>query len=124
LSTTLVLGILKGIGGFRGSGSYSPKQKIIQKRDKKLLAHHHPHHSILSILSNIPYQGGAIIGVFMIWALKEALLGYIGLLLNAPYKIDRMVWMRLGIIIDYSYLLYFCYQWAIVTKGAKLSGSL
>jgi hypothetical protein len=24
--------------------------------------------------------------------------GYIGLLLNAPYKIDSMVWMRLGYI--------------------------
>jgi hypothetical protein len=24
-------------------------------------------------------------------------MGYIGLLLNAPYKIDSMVWMRLGL---------------------------
>jgi hypothetical protein len=31
----------------------------------------------------------------MIWALKEAFMGYIGLLLNAPYKIDSMVWMRM-----------------------------
>jgi hypothetical protein len=23
-------------------------------------------------------------------------MGYVGLLLNAPYKIDSMVWMRLG----------------------------
>jgi hypothetical protein len=25
-------------------------------------------------------------------------MGYIGLLLNAPYKIDSMVWMRLGMM--------------------------
>jgi hypothetical protein len=25
-------------------------------------------------------------------------MGYIGLLLNAPYKIDSMVWMRIGIM--------------------------
>jgi hypothetical protein len=24
-------------------------------------------------------------------------MGYVGLLLNAPYKIDSMVWMRLGL---------------------------
>jgi hypothetical protein len=29
--------------------------------------------------------------------LKEALDGYIGLLLNAPYKIDSMMWMRMVI---------------------------
>jgi hypothetical protein len=38
-----------------------------------------------------------IIGVFMIQALKGAFMGYIGLLLNAPYKIDSMVWMRMWI---------------------------
>jgi hypothetical protein len=27
-------------------------------------------------------------------------MGYIGLLLNAPYKIDSMVWMRLGLCCD------------------------
>jgi hypothetical protein len=26
-------------------------------------------------------------------------MGYIGLLLNAPYKIDSMVWMRLWIML-------------------------
>jgi hypothetical protein len=31
----------------------------------------------------------------MIQALKGAFMGYIGLLLNAPYKIDSMVWMRM-----------------------------
>jgi hypothetical protein len=35
----------------------------------------------------------------MIQALKEAFMGYIGLLLNAPYKIDSMVWMRLMMIV-------------------------
>jgi hypothetical protein len=42
-----------------------------------------------------PIRGGAIIGVFMIQAYKGAFMGYIGLLLNAPYKIDSMVWMSL-----------------------------
>jgi hypothetical protein len=30
-------------------------------------------------------------------------MGYIGLLLNAPYKIDSMVWMRIWI----SFILFF-----------------
>jgi hypothetical protein len=34
-------------------------------------------------------------------------MGYIGLLLNAPYKIDSMVWMRL--IIDIFRLIYVCF---------------
>jgi hypothetical protein len=37
-----------------------------------------------------PIRGGAIIGVFMIQALKGAFMGYIGLLLNDPYKRDRI----------------------------------
>jgi hypothetical protein len=32
----------------------------------------------------------------MIQALKGAFMGYIGLLLNAPYKRDRLMWMRCG----------------------------
>jgi hypothetical protein len=59
------------------------------------------------ILSNIPYQGGAIIGVFMIQALKGAFMGYRGLLLNAPYKIDSMVWMRMRMML--LNLLLICY---------------
>jgi hypothetical protein len=47
------------------------------------------------ILSNIPYQGGGDYrGIYDI-GLKRAFMGYIGLLLNAPYKIDSMVWMRM-----------------------------
>jgi hypothetical protein len=37
-----------------------------------------------------PIRGGAIIGAFMIWALKGAFMGYIGLLLKDPYKRDRI----------------------------------
>jgi hypothetical protein len=45
---------------------------------------HHPHQLNL-ILSNIPYQGGGDYrGIYDI-----------GLLLNAPYKIDSMMEMRL-----------------------------
>jgi hypothetical protein len=35
-------------------------------------------------------------------------MGYIGLLLNAPYKIDSMVWMRLGLVLflNLSYILF------------------
>jgi hypothetical protein len=39
-------------------------------------------------------------------------MGYIGLLLNAPYKIDSIVWMRLMIMLflsrlsDLNYLLF------------------
>jgi hypothetical protein len=36
-------------------------------------------------------------------------MGYIGLLLNAPYKIDRMVWMMLGLISYYFFCLLFSY---------------
>jgi hypothetical protein len=38
----------------------------------------------------LSYQGGGDIGVFMIQALKGAFMGYIGLLLNDPYKRDRI----------------------------------
>jgi hypothetical protein len=38
--------------------------------------------------------------------LKWAFMGYIGLLLNAPYKIDSMVWMRLVI----SFVILLCFS--------------
>jgi hypothetical protein len=41
----------------------------------------------------------------MIQALKGAFMGHIGLLLNAPYKIDSMMWMRLVI----SFCMFFAY---------------
>jgi hypothetical protein len=34
-------------------------------------------------------------------------MGYIGLLLNAPYKIDSMVWMRLWILFVVLFMLMF-----------------
>jgi hypothetical protein len=54
--------------------------------------------NIIPISSHHPisYQGGGDYrGIYDI-GLKGAFMGYIGLLLNAPYKIDSMVWMRLG----------------------------
>jgi hypothetical protein len=72
----------------KGMSLYSPPNHAQQAKgyplkEKNIISNK----SILSLLSNIPYQGGGvIIGVFM---------GYIGLLLNAPYKIDSMVWMSL-----------------------------
>jgi hypothetical protein len=33
-------------------------------------------------------------------------MGYIRLLLNAPYKIDSMVWMRLGYVSFFVFLLF------------------
>jgi uncharacterized membrane protein len=55
--------------------------------------------SIIRILSHhtISYQGGGDYRGIYDTGLKGALEGYIGLLLNAPYKIDSMVWMRLGL---------------------------
>jgi hypothetical protein len=58
---------------------------------------HHQHYPINLILSNIPYQGGGDYrGIYDI-GFKRGFMGYIGLLLNAPYKIDSMVWMRCGL---------------------------
>jgi hypothetical protein len=34
-------------------------------------------------------------------------MGYIGLLLNAPYKIDSMVWMRIWISFIFVFLCLF-----------------
>jgi hypothetical protein len=46
-------------------------------------------------------------------------MGYIGLLLNAPYKIDSMVWMMLMMMIFVlSVFKLFCFtDWAIRTGG-------
>jgi hypothetical protein len=46
-------------------------------------------------------------------------MGYIGLLLNAPYKIDSMVWMRLMMTLVFLLVLscFFCCLWAIGTRG-------
>jgi hypothetical protein len=52
-------------GWFEGISSYSPKKNIIGMRLCNT-NEHHPHQSILSLLSILsPIRGGAIIGVFM-----------------------------------------------------------
>jgi hypothetical protein len=66
-------------------------------QDKQCHSNHHQHYPHPPLYP-ISYQGGAIIGVFMIQALKGALWGILGLLLNAPYKIDSMMGMRLMMI--------------------------
>jgi hypothetical protein len=44
-------------------------------------------------------------------------MGYIGLLLNAPYKIDSMVWMRIGIIFGCTcFSLFVFFDLANLTK--------
>jgi hypothetical protein len=92
---TLVLCILGYRPGFGGLVRIALlKTKLVAKKRKKERNEIHPHHTLYPI----SYQGGAIIGVFMIQALKGAFMGYIGLLLNAPYKIDSMVWMMMRIL--------------------------
>jgi hypothetical protein len=54
--------------------------------------------SILSLSGGGDYRGIYDIG------LKWAFMGYIGLLLNAPYKIDSMVWMRIWMMFCYMLL--------------------
>jgi hypothetical protein len=44
-------------------------------------------------------------------------MGYIGLLLNAPYKIDSMVWMSLMSFVYSLLSISPVYAWAKVTKG-------
>jgi hypothetical protein len=45
-------------------------------------------------------------------------MGYIGLLLNAPYKIDSMVWMSLWISTALQLVsVYLCFWLAKLTKG-------
>jgi hypothetical protein len=56
----------------------------------------HQHNLILISSIYLSYQGrGDYRGIYDT-GLKGAFMGYIGLLLNAPYKIDSMVWMRWG----------------------------
>jgi hypothetical protein len=61
---TLILCFLGYVTGFRGSVHIADYYHT----DECVLTYlqHHRHHLNLSLLSNIPYQGGAIIGVFMI----------------------------------------------------------
>jgi hypothetical protein len=55
--------------------------------------------NLLLILSNIPYQGGGDYRGIYDTGLKRGFMGYMGLLLNAPYKIDSMVWMTLMMMV-------------------------
>jgi hypothetical protein len=41
-----------------------------------------------------------VLGYLENTGLKGAFMGYIGLLLNAPYKIDSMVWMSLMMLVS------------------------
>jgi hypothetical protein len=49
-------------------------------------------------------------------------MGYIGLLLNAPYKIDSMVWMRLMMIcmIIYYSVFVFVVLWGLSEPEGKM----
>jgi hypothetical protein len=47
-------------------------------------------------------------------------MGYIGLLLNAPYKIDSMVWMRLMM----SFVIYFGFDFLSLSCGYMNPGDL
>jgi hypothetical protein len=56
----------------------------------------------------ISFQGGGDYrGIYDI-GFKRGFMGYIGLLLNAPYKIDSMVWMSLIRISFLLLLLVIC----------------
>jgi hypothetical protein len=56
---------------------------------------HYPHQTHLNLPYLLSGGGGDYRGIYDV-GLKRGFMGYIGLLLNAPYKIDSMVWMRLG----------------------------
>jgi hypothetical protein len=87
LGVTLILGNL-GVWGFKGGLVRIAKMKLTHQIYRVELDTNHIY--IYPIILS-PIRGGAIIGVFMIQALKEAFMGYVGLLLNAPYKIDSMM---------------------------------
>jgi hypothetical protein len=97
----VILGVNPGFAHFKdiclvlGFGSISPEKRA-NKSHSKYIYEPHRHHLNLSPLSIYPIRGGGDYrGIYDI-GFKRGFMGYIGLLLNAPYKIDRMVWMRLG----------------------------
>jgi intracellular septation protein A len=49
-------------------------------------------------------------------------MGYIGLLLNAPYKIDSMVWMRMEMmfVMFFVFFRYLCFFIWLNKPGVKL----
>jgi hypothetical protein len=87
----MVLGILKAYGYFIGMVRIAHASLLIrifhERRNISTYSSHHP----------ISYQGGGDYRGIYDRGLKRGFMGYIGLLLNAPYKIDSMVWMRYGL---------------------------
>jgi hypothetical protein len=77
------------------------------------------HISVISIYP-ISYQGGGDYrGIYDI-GFKGALWGYTGLLLNAPYKIDSMVWMKMMMMLCVSvFLLILCCCFGYRNQGRK-----
>jgi H+/Cl- antiporter ClcA len=88
LSTTLVLGILEDIGGLGGLVRIAQSKYQKQKNTftSKYTSSASSQSYSLSILS--PIRGGAIIGVFMIQALKGALCGVYRPFIECPLQ-DR-----------------------------------
>jgi hypothetical protein len=79
--------------------------------------------TILIILSNIPYQGGGDYrGIYDI-GLKRGFMGYIGLLLNAPYKRDSMVWMWMWMMLwNLLCFLTLCLGFGLYEPEGKIGG--
>jgi hypothetical protein len=81
--------------GFGGVVRIAQETAKKSEKIREIENYQHHHHLNLSILSG---GGGNYRGIYDI-GLKRGLLWDIGLLLNAPYKIDSMVWMRIGMSI-------------------------
>jgi hypothetical protein len=81
----------EGIGPILGSGSYSPLGSLEQSQTREIKdeIYQASSPSILSLSGGSDYRGIYDIGF------KRGFMGYVGLLLNAPYKIDSMMGMRL-----------------------------
>jgi hypothetical protein len=81
------------------------------------LEQNHQHYLNQSLLSIYPIRGGRYRDTYD-RGFKRGFMGYIGLLLNAPYKIDSIVWMRLVLIsfvVVFSFFLFFC--WLYEPRG-------
>jgi hypothetical protein len=85
--------------------SYSPV-KILTHLSGPDTSLHHRHHLNLSLYP-ISYQGGGDYRSIYDIGFKRGFMGYIGLLLNAPYKIDRMMGCVCGLVSLYGFLLLF-----------------
>jgi hypothetical protein len=88
--------------GYRGFGLHSPiYNKCVDKSLPKNSHYHqsHPHHTIYPIRGGGNYRGIYDVG------LKGAFMGYRGLLLNDPYKRDRIDGCMLDIFLFFFFLL-------------------